>query len=169
MGYEQAARGRCRMTWGERYSPSSVIALAAFILAVAGAVYATAAPIQRDDVRVIDADTVRLHNQRPDVRLVGFNAPETRRANCPAERELGNQAARRVRELIRTGTLDFTYVACACRPGTAGTNACNFGRRCGTLKVNGRDLGDILTAEKLAVPFQCSETRCPPTPRPWCE
>jgi hypothetical protein len=26
-----------------------------------------------------------------------------------------------------------------------------------------------LIAEGLAVPFQCGETRCPKTPRPWCE
>ena len=41
-------------------------------------------------VRVIDGDTIRILQQKPDVRLVGFNAPETRRAICEAERELGN-------------------------------------------------------------------------------
>jgi endonuclease YncB( thermonuclease family) len=40
------------------------------------------APITSNDVRVIDGDTIRLHHQKPDVRLVGFNAPETRRAIC---------------------------------------------------------------------------------------
>lgn len=47
--------------------------------------------------------------------------------------------------------------------------ACNFGRSCGTLKAAGRDVGEILVAEKLAVPFQCEANRCPKTPRPWCE
>ena len=52
----------------------------------------SSAPITSDEVRVIDGDTIRLHHQRPDVRLVGFNAPETRRAICEAERELGDKA-----------------------------------------------------------------------------
>lgn len=32
-----------------------------------------AEPISADQVRVLDGNTVRLHNKRPDVRLVGFN------------------------------------------------------------------------------------------------
>jgi endonuclease YncB( thermonuclease family) len=128
-----------------------------------------AAPIETEDVRVIDADTIRVYRKRPDVRLVGFNAPETRRAKCSAERELGNQATRRVRELVLAGSLDFDFVPCACAPGTEGTDACNYGRQCGVLKSNGRGIGEILIVEKLAVPFVCGTTRCPPTPRPWCE
>lgn len=52
----------------------------------------SSATITPDEVRVIDGDTIRLHQQRPDVRWVGFNAPETRRAICEAERELGDKA-----------------------------------------------------------------------------
>ena len=37
----------------------------------------SSAPITSDEVRIIDGDTIRMHHQRPDVRLVGFNAPET--------------------------------------------------------------------------------------------
>ena len=129
----------------------------------------TAAPVEPADISVIDGDTIRLHHKRPDVRLAGFNAPETRRAVCTSERELGGKATARLRELVRAGSLDFEYLPCACRPGTEGTDACNYGRRCGVLKANGRDVGAILISEKLAVPFQCGTTRCPPTPRPWCE
>jgi endonuclease YncB( thermonuclease family) len=125
-------------------------------------------PISPNDVRVIDGDTIRVHQKQPNVRLVGFNAPETRRAQCDAERELGDRATRRVRDLVREGRLDFKFVACSCAPGAEGTLACNYGRRCGTLKADGRDIGAILIAEGLAVPFQCGATRCPPTPRPWC-
>ena len=144
------------------------LAILLIMLAVGVPHAAIAEPIEPSNIRVIDADTIRVHHKRPDVRLVGFNAPETRRAQCPAENELGARATRRVRELVRVGSLDFAYAPCACRPGTEGTNACNYGRLCGTLKVNGRDVGDILIAEKLAVPFRCGETSCPPTPRPWC-
>jgi endonuclease YncB( thermonuclease family) len=54
------------------------------------------------EVRVIDGDTIRLHQKKPDVRLVGFNAPETRRAQCDAERKLGG-ALRVVNAKIREG------------------------------------------------------------------
>ena len=127
------------------------------------------ASITSDDVRVIDGDTIRLHQQRPDVRLVGFNAPETRRAVCEAERALGDRATARLRELVRSSKLDFEFVACSCSPGTEGTSYCNYGRRCGSLKANGRDVGAILINENLAVPFVCGQTRCPPTPKPWCK
>jgi endonuclease YncB( thermonuclease family) len=127
-----------------------------------------AEPIDADEVRVLDGDTIRVHHKQPNVRLVGFNAPETRRAVCEAERELGGKATKRLRDLIREGNLDFELVACSCPAGTAGTPACNYGRQCGTLKANGRDVGAILIEEGLAVPFQCGATRCPKTPRPWC-
>jgi endonuclease YncB( thermonuclease family) len=129
---------------------------------------ALAEPIDSDDVRVIDGDTIRVYQQEPNVRLVGFNAPETRRAACEVERERGAKATRRVRDLVREGDLDFIYVRCSCPAGTEGTQACNYGRDCGTLKSHGRDVGAILIEEGLAVPFVCGTTRCPKTPRPWC-
>lgn len=146
-----------------------LVALAvALVVPVTWPMVAHAAPIDPADVRVIDGDTIRVYHKQPNVRLVGFNAPETRRAACPAERELGDKATRRVRDLVRAGNLDFEFVACSCPAGTEGTPACNYGRRCGTLKANGRDIGEILMAEGLAVPFKCGATRCPATPRPWC-
>jgi hypothetical protein len=47
-----------------------------------------------------------------------------------------------------------------------GTNTCNFGRRCGTLQVNGVDVGATLISEGLAVRFVCGATSCPKLPRP---
>src|SRR5215471_18889486 len=93
---------------------------------------ALSAPIEPGDVLVIDGDTIRVYQKQPNVRLVGFNAPETRRAACAAERELGARAT------LRDSNLDFEFVACSCTPGTEGTPACNYGRRCGTLRANGR-------------------------------
>src|SRR5215475_3442363 len=129
----------------------------------------SSARLTPDVVRVIDGDTIRIGHQKPDIRLVGFNAPETRRAQCKAERRLGDRATARLRDLVRSSKLDFEFVACSCPPGTEGTPACNYGRRCGTLKENGRDVGEILVQENLAVPFVCGQTRCPPTPKPWCQ
>src|SRR3982074_3562594 len=41
-------------------------------------------------VRVIDGDTISVDDGKPNIRLVGFNAPETgTRARCEAERQKG--------------------------------------------------------------------------------
>jgi endonuclease YncB( thermonuclease family) len=118
---------------------------------------------------VIDGDTIGLNDGRPNVRLVGFNAPETgSRARCEAERQKGEAARRRLRELVGNGRPEFQQLACSCPPGTEGANACNFGRRCGTLRVNGVDVGSTLIGEGLAVRFVCGATSCPTLPRPWC-
>jgi endonuclease YncB( thermonuclease family) len=120
-------------------------------------------------VRVIDGDTISLGDGQPNVRLVGFNAPETGdRALCDAERHKGEAAKRRLRELVSSGRPAFQPIACSCKSGTEGTNACNFGRRCGTLQVNGVDVGATLISEGLAVRFVCGTTSCPKLPRPWC-
>jgi len=130
---------------------------------------AQSVPINPADVRVLDGDTIAVFNKQPNVRLVEFNAPETDRAACPAERELGIRAKDRLFALVRAGNLTFEYVRCSCPAGTHGTPACNYGRDCGTLKSNGRDVGNILIDEALAVPFKCHATGCPKTPRPWCD
>jgi micrococcal nuclease len=139
--------------------------LAALFLAT-GAAHAET--INPTDIFIIDGDTIQVYRQHPNVRLVDFNAPETRNATCQAEAELGARATRRLRELIKAGRLDFEYVRCSCPEATQGTFACNYNRDCGTLRANGRDVGAILIEEGLAVPFKCGATHCPPTPRPWC-
>ena len=90
-------------------------------------------------VEVIDGDTIRLDGET--FRLIGFDTPETYRARCPAERDLGNRAMIRLRQLVAEGELDLERARCACRPGTEGTQRCNHGRLCGVLKARGRDVG----------------------------
>jgi endonuclease YncB( thermonuclease family) len=136
-------------------------------LLIGAAVHAD--PIESVRIHVIDGDTVHVADTAADVRLVGFNAPETARARCPEERTLGEIADRRLREIVRGGNLDFSFAPCSCRPGTEGTPVCNYGRKCGTLKPQGRNVGDILISEGLAVPFVCGRYSCPATPRPWCK
>jgi len=97
---------------------------------------AIAEPIDPEDIRVIDGDTIRVYHQRPDVRLVDFYAPETRRAACTAEAELGAKATRRLRDLIRAGNLDFIYVRCSCSERTQGTlpaTMAGIAGRCGRM------------------------------------
>ena len=128
-----------------------------------------AEPIEPASVRVIDGDTIAVDGHKPNIRLVGFNTPEIRNAKCEGEGRLGVNATNRLRELVQANPLELTIVRCACKPGTEGTRNCNYGRSCGLLKTNGQDVGEILIAEGLAVPFICGKTRCPKMPRPWCD
>jgi micrococcal nuclease len=121
------------------------------------------------DFSVTDGDTVQLFGANTGTRLVGFNTPETYEPRCNQELALGRQATGRLKDLVKAANqVELRLVACACSPGTHGTSECNFGRSCGVLTVDGRDVGDMLIAEGLAVRFQCGRTSCPPLPRPWC-
>ncbi len=122
----------------------------------------------RVNFTVTDGDTIRLNNGTR-VRLIGFNTPEKFEPLCSNEARLGNRASERLRELVGgANSTNVSLVACSCQPGTQGTKKCNYGRSCGKLEVDGRDVGQILINEGLAVPFVCGVTGCPPTPRPWC-
>ncbi|PDT32274.1 nuclease [Rhizobium sp. L9] len=124
---------------------------------------------QQQEFTVTDGDTVHVVGEAAGTRLVGFNTPEKFSPECEYERQQGERASARLRELVAHGTVRLTKVACACAPGTEGTKKCNHGRYCGTLLVDGKDVGSILISEGLAVPFVCGRTSCPPTPRPWCK
>ena len=125
--------------------------------------------LRSNDVRIIDGDTVDIRGLPANVRLVGFNAPETWRPSCTAERQVGERATARLSQLVRNATsIEFERVACSCRPGTEGTDRCNFGRLCGSLFVDGQDVGRTLIGEGLAVPYRCGRTSCPPRPQAWC-
>jgi endonuclease YncB( thermonuclease family) len=124
--------------------------LATLGLLLAGLAHAE--PLSPADVNVMDGNTIRVG--RKTVRLVGFDAPELgRKAHCGLERMLAARAASRLRKVVRTGgDLDLKIIRCSCRPGTEGTMACNYGRACGVLTVEGEDVSDILMAENLAHP-----------------
>ncbi|WP_375071257.1 SH3 domain-containing protein [Sulfitobacter sp. CB-A] len=125
--------------------------------------------LRASDVRIIDGDTIDVRGITPNVRLVGFNAPETWRPSCTAECQVGERATARLSQLVRNAvSIEFERVACSCRPGTEGTDRCNFGRLCGSLFVDGQDVGRTLVGEGLAVPYRCGRTSCPPRPQAWC-
>jgi len=126
---------------------------------------AHASPIEPGQINLIDGDTIRVAGET--FRLVGFDAPETYRAQCPAERELGNRATFRLRQLIAAGGLDLKKVPCACHPGTEGTPRCNYGRSCAVLRARGQDVGALLIAEGLAHAYVCGLTSCPRREE-WC-
>jgi endonuclease YncB( thermonuclease family) len=136
----------------------------AIVLALVASV-ANASPLHPGQVEVLDGDTIRVDGET--FRLVGFDTPETYRAQCPSERVLGNRATFRLRQLVAGGGLDLERVACACRTGTEGTPRCNYGRSCGVLRAGGQDVGAVLIGEGLARPFVCGRTSCP-TREAWC-
>lgn len=125
-------------------------------------------PLARSQFTITDGDTIRLSGAAKGTRLVGFNAPESIEPRCNAEADLGRRAKARLKELVTAAKLELKMVPCSCPPGTEGTDACNYGRSCGSLFADGRDVGDVLVSEGLAVPFVCGSMNCPPTPRPWC-
>jgi endonuclease YncB( thermonuclease family) len=147
------------------------------VLALAGMVsctvftHAKAEPVSYSQIHVDDGDTIHLKGDKRGIRLVGFNAPESTklRATCEAELRMGVIAKARLKQLIvRASAIDLRFVACSCRPGTEGTEKCNFGRRCAYLSADGVDVGDTLISDGMAEPLHCGPTKCPPMPRPWC-
>jgi micrococcal nuclease len=140
--------------------------IARFFLALAFvASIANASPLDPGQVEVLDGDTIRIAGET--FRLVGFDAPETYRARCPSERDLGNGATFRLRQLVADGGLDLERIACSCPTGTEGTLRCNYGRSCGILSARGEDVGALLIAEGLARAYVCGRTSCP-TRKAWC-
>jgi micrococcal nuclease len=68
------------------------------------------------------------------------------------------RATSRLRQMIQlSNDIDLQIVDCSCRSGTAGTMACNYGRSCGYLTVDGQDVGDVLIADNLAHPLVCGK------------
>lgn len=128
---------------------------------------AYAEPIASQDIYVLDGNMIDRHGQR--IRLVGFDTPEEgQRAQCVSERTLAARAAARLRQIIRRADrIDLEIVACACPPGTEGTQRCNNGWPCGRLTVDGKDVGAVLVAENLARTLVCGQYSCP-TRTSWC-
>lgn len=88
---------------------------------------------------VVDGDTVRLAGQA--IRLIGFDTPETYRAQCAAERDLGEAATDRLRDLLaQASSAQLTY-----RPRRD-----QYGRELARLMLDGRDVADIMVWEGLA-------------------
>ncbi|RUU12961.1 thermonuclease family protein [Mesorhizobium sp. USDA-HM6] len=125
-------------------------------------------PLARTQFTITDGDTIRLDGAAKGTRLVGFNAPESIEPRCAVEADLGQRAKTRLTELVASAKLELEMIPCSCPAGTEGTDRCNYGRSCGSLFANGRNVADVLISEGLAVPFVCGATSCPPTPRPWC-
>lgn len=91
------------------------------------------------DLYVVDGDTVKLDGQ--NIRLIGFDTPETYQSKCEAERALGIRATRRLRELITS----VPTVKLVNEPRLD-----KYGRGLARMLINGTDVGKTLINEGLA-------------------
>lgn len=99
---------------------------------------------------IVDGDTINLDGER--IRLMGFDAPETYRAQCPSERERGLAAKRRLSELLNGHTLN---VRRCCLD--------KYGRTLAHVLVDGRDVGETMVGEGLARVYKGGHRKG------WCE
>lgn len=111
-------------------------------LSFLGAGSAAAETVASRHIYMIDGDTMDIAGQR--YRLVGYDTPETYRAQCDFEKAWGDAATARARQLIHeAGAVEITVL-----PGRD-----RYGRGLATVSVQGRDLGSILIEENLARPY----------------
>src|SRR4051794_7003986 len=93
-------------------------------------------------VYVIDGDTVAVARER--IRLLGIDALETREARCERERVAGYWTKARIVDLLR-----FSQSVDIRRQGHD-----PYGRTLARIIVDGRDLGEQLVRENLALPYR---------------
>ncbi|MPZ37242.1 MAG: hypothetical protein GEU95_04135 [Rhizobiales bacterium] len=131
-----------------------LISATGLIFVVVGA--ATAAPIERQQIRVSDGDTVWIDGE--SVRLLGFDTPETQVGfyRCDVERERGLVAKKRLEEILDTArAIDIRFRKHRDR----------YNRLLGRLSLDGRDVGKILISEGLAVRYRGSGPKMDWCPR----
>jgi len=91
---------------------------------------------------VTDGDTVRLGDER--IRIENIDAPETgQRAECDAERLLGQLATAYARALIDTDGVQIT------RHGKD-----RYGRTLALITINENDFGELMIAGGYAAPWK---------------
>lgn len=128
-------------------------AFAAFLLLSTAA---TAAVIDGRAVVVIDGDTFALPGGER-IRLVNVDAPESFRPRCERERIAGLEAKARLAALVRARQLSLI------RSGRD-----RYGRTLAYARVQGRDIGTVLVAEGLALPWHSGPQARAERLRYWC-
>ncbi len=100
---------------------------------------------------VIDGDTIHYGGTR--IRIEDIDAPETHDPKCASELALGEQATRRLLELINAGPFEIVY--------TGGRDTDRYGRELRRIERDGRSLGVVLVSEGLARLWDGAR-------HPWC-
>ena len=129
-----------------RRARATQYALGGLVLAF-GLVFAVLVSAESVDGRravIIDGDTVSIDRER--IRILNIDAPESRGARCEAELVAGLKAKARLAQLLRAG--DVTIRRCDGR-------RCQdpYGRTLARIEAGGRDVGEILVREGLALPW----------------
>lgn len=106
---------------------------------------ASAPPSSCEVIRVVDGDTVKAicHGREQNLRLMGFDTPETFRSRCPDEKALGKVATNHLRGLIENAGEVLPVTG---RPD-------KYRRLLTTLYIDGRDVAEIMIEAGLAVPY----------------
>jgi endonuclease YncB( thermonuclease family) len=116
----------------------SCVAVIACLLVTGSVVLAE--EIRKEDITVIDGDTIRLRGNSTSIRLRNHNAPETYKAKCEQERALGEKSRARLQEMVNTGKVDLGPVKAHDV----------YRREVREMTVNGVDVGKTLRSEGLA-------------------
>ncbi|HET9355170.1 MAG TPA: thermonuclease family protein [Sphingomicrobium sp.] len=99
---------------------------------------------------VVDGDTIWLQGQ--NIRIAGIDAPETHDFKCPAEKAQGDEATRRLQELLNSGSISLMSID---------RDRDGYGRLLRNVAVNGSDVGDTLVNEGLVRNYRGGK-------QPWC-
>jgi endonuclease YncB( thermonuclease family) len=90
---------------------------------------------------VIDGDTVEMDGKR--YRLLGFDTPETYWAKSERERQRGDAATARLKDLLSRHPARLVPTGKSCR----------YRRECAHLYIGGEDVARIMIREGHAVPY----------------
>lgn len=99
---------------------------------------------------VVDGDTIWLRGVK--IRIADIDAPETHDPRCSNEKQLGDRATLRLRQLLNSGIVTLE---------TVDRDRDRYGRELRIVDVNGRSVGDALVAEGLARKWDGAR-------HPWC-
>ena len=104
---------------------------------------------------IIDGDTIALGSER--IRILNIDAPESFRSHCECELAAGLRAKERLAALVRSGTIEIE------RRGED-----RYRRTLARVYVSGRDVGEVLVQEGLALPWRDGPEAKENRIRHWC-
>lgn len=113
-------------------------------------------PYPVSDLRWVDGDSGTIDGER--FRLADVDAPETRNADCSAERVLGEKAKNYVRNLTQRGDILVT--------GDYGAE--RYGRRVIDLSINGEDVSSALIEKRYLQSWAHLNGRALEAKPDWC-
>ena len=100
---------------------------------------------------VVDGDTLWMGGTK--IRVADIDTPEIGKPQCQAEKALGEQATRRLIQLVNAGPFELR--------AWPDRDADRYGRKLRVLLRNGHSLGDVLVSEGLARTWTGRR-------QPWC-